>query len=200
VAEPHRGRWRRRQHQGPSKVFDRGTRWLLAGCVVALVVVVGLQYWFASQAQDDAERAVAQVDLATFSIYLHRQGCPTDCPVYAVLARGDGTVEYEGVRSVATVGAARGTLDALQARALALAALRAGLPAAPAQLLPGAEGCQEWDVGKELITIGARFGATTHTVAYYAGCKPGDPNLERLAREVDGIVGSVRWTRPGGAP
>jgi hypothetical protein len=173
---------------------------MVAAAVAALAVVLAAQYWLVRSGRSAAERAAAQVDLATFSIYLHRQGCPGSCPIYAVLARGDGVVEYEGVQFVAKVGAARGELDDLQLRALALAALRAGITSAPAQLLPGAERCREWDQGRELLTIGARFGDATHTVTFYPGCKPGAPELELLAREIDGIVGSRRWTEPGDAP
>lgn len=190
---------RRRSHVRPPDWFDKHA---LAIFGVALIVAFGamlLQFWLMRQAPDAAAVAEARkVDLAGFEVYLHRQGCPTRCPVYAVLVRGSGEVQFEGVELVAAIGTERSTVTELETRALALAVLRSGLATAPAQFKPGAVGCERALPGRELIRIAAKLGGQSWTVDYYPGCQPGDPRLEQLAREVDALANTARWVK--GAP
>lgn len=140
-------------------------------------------------------------DLAGFSVFLHRQGCPGPCPVYAVLVKsgadGAGVVEYEGVDFVATEGPQRATLDALALRALSTAARRSGIDAAPEAVKPGTAGCASWRNGVELLRIGVTRDGRTRTVDLYPGCEPGDPRLVTFAREIDALAGTARWVSPG---
>jgi hypothetical protein len=190
---------RKRSHVRPADWFDRHALSIIG---LALVVVVGallLQFWLLRQVPEaDAVAAARRIDLPSFQVYLHRQGCPTRCPVYAVLVRGTGEVQFEGVELVAKVGTERSTVTELETRALALAVLRSGLATAPAQFKPGAALCQRWLPGRELIRIAAKLGGQSWTVDYYPGCQPGDPKLEQLAREIDALANTARWVQ--GAP
>ena len=187
---------RKRSHVRPPDWFDRHALGIIG---VALVVVVGailLQFWLMRQAPEATAVAEARrIDLASFQVYLHRQGCPTRCPVYAVLVRGTGEIQFEGVELVAKVGTERSTVTELETRALALAVLRSGLATAPAQFKPGAALCQRWLPGRELIRIAAKLGGQSWTVDYYPGCQPGDPKLEQLAREIDALANTARWVQ-----
>lgn len=197
-----------RARRGPQQPFlDRRTL-LLAG-VIAVVVVGGafvLQRAFGPGFGfgNGDEPVAAREDLSGFSVFLHRQGCPGPCPVYAVLVKvgadGDGVVEFEGVANVATEGAQRASLDPLALRALSLAARRAGIEGAPPAIKPGTEGCAQWRNGLELLQLGVTRGGSTRTVDLYPGCDPGDPRLVKFAHEIDALAGTARWINPGYAP
>lgn len=183
-----------RARRGSQPLFDRRTL-LIAAC--AAVVVAGaawaVERWLGLRLPGGAE-------LESFSLYLHRQGCPGPCPVYAVLVRGDGTVQYEGVANVATEGARAGTVDALALRALLNAVVRSGIEEAPAAIKPGTPGCATWSNGRELLQLGVTRGGRTRTVDLYPGCEPGDPKLEQLGREIDALIGTARWVSPDAGP
>ena len=184
----------RARRRGPQPFLDRSTVTL---AVIIAVLATGVAWvvdgWRGLHAPTAA-------DFAGFSVYLHRQGCPSQCPVYAVLVRGDGTVEYEGVESVATEGSRRTTLDRLALQALLTAVRRSGVAGAPAAITPGAASCARWSNGRELLRIAATLDGVAHTVDYYPGCEPGDPRLDRLAREIDALAGTERWVVAGAPP
>jgi len=185
---------RRRSHARAQDWFDRHALAIIGVALVVVVAAMALQIWLARRAPEaQALSQARQIDLASFEVYLHRQGCPTRCPVYAVLVRGNGELRYEGVELVAHVGTERSTVTELEARALALAVLRSGLQTAPKVFKPGALGCERWLPGRELIRIAAKLGQQSWTVDYYPGCQPGDPKLEQLAREIDALANTARW-------
>jgi Domain of unknown function (DUF6438) len=189
---------RKRSHAKPPDWFDRNALGIMAGALLIALAAMALQLWLMRAAPDaDAVAAARKIDLAGFEVYLHRQGCPTRCPVYAVLVRGDGTVQFEGVELVARVGTERSTVTELETRALALAVLRSGLATAPAQFKPGAALCERWLPGRELVRIAAKLGGQSWAVDYYPGCQPGDPKLEQLAREIDALANTARWVKAG---
>jgi hypothetical protein len=193
-----RQRPRRRSHVKPPDWFDRHALKIIGVALVAAVAAMALQLWLQRRAPDAQALVQAQrLDLASFEVFLHRQGCPTRCPVYAVLVRGSGEVQFEGVEMVARVGTERSTVTELEARALALAVLRSGLSTAPKQFKPGAPGCERWLPGRELLRIAAKLGGSSWTVDYYPGCQPGDPKLEQLAREIDALANTGRWIEGG---
>src|SRR5689334_16461544 len=116
---------RRRSYVRAPDWFDKHGLTIIGVSLVLVVALLMLQLWLQRRGPDAQAIAQAQkVDLKGFEVYLHRQGCPTRCPVYAVLLRGDGVVQYEGVELVARVGTERSTVTELEARALALAVLR----------------------------------------------------------------------------
>lgn len=195
--DDHRHGARRRSHARAQDWFDRHALTIMGVALVVAVAALVLQLWLARRAPDaDALAQARQIDLASFEVFLHRQGCPTRCPVYAVLVRGSGEVRYEGVELVARIGTEHSTVTELEARALALAVLRSGLRTAPAAFKPGALGCERWLPGRELIRLAAKFGQQSWTVDYYPGCQPGDPKLEQLAREIDALANTARWVAP----
>ena len=191
-----RQRPRRSSHVKPPDWFDRHALTIIGVALAAAIAAMALQIWLQRRAPDaDAVAQARQIDLASFEVYLHRQGCPTRCPVYAVLVRGSGEVQFEGVEMVARIGTERSTVTELETRALALAVLRSGLATAPKQFKPGAPGCERWLPGRELVRIAAKLGGTSWTVDYYPGCQPGDPKLEQLAREIDALANTERWVK-----
>ncbi len=191
---------RKRSHAREADWFDRHALSIIGLALVVVVGALALQFWLQRRVPDadaDAAAQARRIDLASFEVYLHRQGCPTRCPVYAVLVRGSGEVQFEGVELVAHVGTERSTVTELETRALALAVLRSGLATAPAAVKPGALNCERWEHGRELIRIAAKLGGQSWTVDYYPGCQPGEPKLEQLAREIDALANTARWVKAG---
>ena len=188
----------KRSHAREADWFDRHALAIMAGALLVVLAGMLLQLWWQRRAPEAqvAEQA-RQIDLASFEVYLHRQGCPTRCPVYAVLVRGTGEVQFEGVELVAHVGTERSTVTELETRALALAVLRSGLANSPAVVKPGTLHCERWEHGRELIRIAAKLGGQSWTVDYYPGCQPGEPKLEQLAREIDALANTARWVKAG---
>lgn len=195
--EPHqRPGARQRSHVKSPDWFDRHALKIIGVALVVVVAAMLVQFTLMRRAPEAQAVGQAQrIDLAGFEVYLHRQGCPTRCPVYAVLVRGSGEVQFEGVELVARIGTERSTVTELEARALALAVLRSGLATAPPQFKPGALLCERWLPGRELIRIAAKLGGERWTVDYYPGCQPGDPKLEQLAREIDALANTARWVK-----
>lgn len=191
----------RNRRGGPKPFLDRRTvvtalalAFGIAGAAFLVERSGGFDRWF--------QGGPAREDLTGFQVFLHRQGCPGPCPIYAVLVRAEGeggVVEYEGVDFVATEGAQRAALDALAMQALARAARRAGMDDAPPAVKPGTPQCAQWRNGLELIQVGVTRGGTTHTVDLYPGCEPGAPALVAFTREIDALAGTARWVSPGAA-
>ena len=180
----------RARRAGPRPFLDRRT--LVLATLIAVAVVGGA--WLGQRLF--AMRAASHEDLSGFSVYLHRQGCPGQCPVYAVLVKGDGTIAYEGVSFVATAGTRTATLDPLALRALSTAARRAGIDGAPDAVKPGTAGCASWRNGVELVQLGVTRDGRTRTVDLYPGCDPGAPALVQFAKEIDALAGTARWINP----
>lgn len=185
----------RAHRSGPRPFLDRST---VVMAVTLALLIAGAAWWGQRFLADGV--GVAREDLSGFSVFLHRQGCPGQCPVYAVLIKSDGAggavVEYEGVTFVATEGPQRATLDGLALRALSTAARRSGIEGAAAAIKPGTEGCGSWRNGLELLQLGVTRRDSTYTVDLYPGCDPGDPRLIAFAREIDALAGTARWVNP----
>lgn len=184
----------RGESPAPGQGLDRLHLTALAGLVLGLVVVLGMQAWLTLAPRDEAEAAAARLDLARFSVFMHRQGCALGCPVYAVLADGRGTLRYEGVSGVALVDRAEVELASGVARALAAEVLRAGFQTQPDEWVPGGAWCQEWRQGAEILRFGVTLDGVTRTLDYYAGCTPTNQALDHLAQRIDALLDTRRWT------
>jgi hypothetical protein len=184
----------RARRAGPQPFFDRRT--VVTAGVLAILIAGGA--WWGQRLL--AGGGIVREDLGGFTVFLHRQGCPGPCPVYAVLIRaeaaGNGLVEYEGVSFVATEGPRRATIDALALRALSTAARRSGIEGAAPAIKPGTAGCASWRNGLELLQLGVTRNGSTRTVDLYPGCEPGDPRLVAFAKEIDALAGTARWVSP----
>ncbi|HWP94221.1 MAG TPA: DUF6438 domain-containing protein [Gammaproteobacteria bacterium] len=175
--------------------IDRFHLWL-SGALVALLAVVLAAYLYFAHFPGAADRAAveaARVDIKTFSLFMHRKGCAGDCPTYAVLAKGAGSIEFEGVAFVAAEGSHRAVLDETTARALLTEVLRAGFLDVPDVYTPAREGCSEWRAGGEIVNITVALGERVHGVDYYYGCVTPHAGLEALVTRVDALLGTARW-------
>jgi hypothetical protein len=172
--------------------LDRTHLTLIIALVGGVAALLGFQMWLAGSG-GRAERGAANVDLAQFSVYLHRKGCATGCPVYAVLADGKGTLRFEGVSGVSERRSVETPLDTTTARALAAAVLRADFMAQPDAWVPGGAHCQAYVQGAEILQFGVTLDGVTRTLDYYGGCTPTNAALDLLAREIDAVLGTERW-------
>jgi hypothetical protein len=166
----------------------------LAALVVALVILVAFQSWVQFRPRSPEEQQAAAVDLARFSVMLHRRGCALGCPEYAVLADGQGRLRYEGVAGVAVVDEAVVELDPDIARALAVEVFRARFADQPDEWVPGGARCTAWRHGAEILRFGVTLDGRTRTLDYYAGCDPTNPELDALAQRIDELLDTRRWT------
>jgi len=181
-------RFRARRASGDS-FLDRRT--VLTAIAIAVLVISAAWAWEQGLLRRGFE--TQHQDLAGFSVYLHRQACPGPCPVYAVLVRGDGSVEFEGVENVATAGPGRALVDENHLRALVLEIDRAGFDRVVSDVMPGAATCERWTPGLAPFQLGVTRDGTTRAVTVYPACDPGAPELVDLARAVDALAGTARW-------
>lgn len=118
---------------------------------------------------------------------LEREPCFGFCPVYKVAVHADGTVKYEGIRSVKTKGEATGSIGAE-----GVEQLHAAFAAADYFNL------QDEYVRMEITDL--PYANTSYTkdgrskaVRHYAGDRTAPEALTKLEQEIDRIVNIEQW-------
>ncbi len=176
---------------------------LLALLIVALGLMYGLQ-WFASGPAHApakvAQSPVTEADLKGFQVYLQRQACRADCPEYAVMARGDGTVDFEGVRFTAVTGSRQATLDRDDLTALVRAVRKAQFFAIDDEYHPGGKKCEAHILDGKPLIVGATLHGKTQILHVDTGCSNLPAAITGLIADIDRITGTERWVTPKAAP
>lgn len=131
--------------------------------------------------RSDPDEGKARV-LAT----LERTQCFGDCPVYSVVVRADGVVEWSGRKHVAHVGPAKGQLTPAQVEALKKLFVDAKFLD-----LKGDPECFDATDAPSAITS-FDDGRRQRTVRHYYGCRSADPKLTPLEAGFDALV-SKPW-------
>ena len=170
----------------------------LSGLIVALAAVVSF-YVLLERFQRESEPVpIRSLNLEEFSVLLYRRGCPAGCPVYAVLAKGSGLLQYEGVENVATIGSVETRLTEEQAHELFVEVYRSGMLGMADVYQPGEPGCFQSIANEATITLGVTKDGKTHTLTYYYGCANRQIALEKLADRIDAVLNTRQWVRGGG--
>jgi Domain of unknown function (DUF6438) len=130
------------------------------------------------------------------ALALERGSCHGSCPVYAVRVFDDGRVRFTGMRFVRTIG-----VDTARTSAASVSAVRAAFDArafdtVPAAIEYGTPACGQYVADLSTVILTARTARGSHTVRFDEGCTAHPPMLDTLARMLDSISGTARWTNP----
>ena len=173
---------------------------ILLGLSIALLISGALYLYLEDEAATVEGEALQAVNLEEFSLYMHRLGCVPGCTSYAVLAKGSGEIEFEGVANVAQSGSVSGSLTDAQLQQLFIEVHRSGLLQAAADLVQGTSGCHDAVPNLDRLTFGVTLDGTTKVITYYTGCEQKWPALEKLGERIDEILNTRRWTEVAGNP
>ena len=116
---------------------------ILLGLSIALLITGALYLYLEHDAAGIDVEALQPVNLEEFSLYMHRSGCEPGCASYAVLAKGSGELEFEGIANVAQNGSASGSLTGAQLQMLYIEVHRSGLLTAMSDHVQGMPGCRD---------------------------------------------------------
>lgn len=146
-----------------------------------------------TQAQDGDMANVAGADTLP-ALALERGPCHGTCPVYGVQLFTDGRVLFTGIRFVRPVGS-----DSSRTSAAAIASLRDAFRSrkfsdVPARIEYDTPTCGQYVADLSTVVLTTYTGAASHTVRFDEGCRNHPMMLDTLARMVDSIGRTARWT------
>lgn len=173
--------------------MSRMTLYLLS-ILVLVVVLFGGAYWAVTgPLRQPSEPPVKIPD--HFAVFLQHKPCMKNCPVYAVLAKGSGTMEYVGQKNVTKTGNHKVPVDHEQLVALYRAIHKASFFSIPDVYHNGigGSGCKSLARGKPEVVIGVTRKTETKIIHYYYGCSGAPPVLGHLADQIDRILNTQRW-------
>lgn len=180
--------------------MPRSTLYLLA-VLAGVILVLGGFYWALTRTpqqppQPQSEAIPANV-LQHFEVFLHRKPCVGGCPVYAVLAKGAGEIQFVGGKNVAVTGTRTAPVTVGQLTALYRAVQQAEFFSVQDIYHngPGGTGCEALEPGQPRVVIGVTRKARTKVVHYDSGCKGAPAALQNLASKIDQILNTARWTQ-----
>jgi hypothetical protein len=121
-----------------------------------------------------------------------RTPCFGTCPVYRVSVSGSGSVRFEGIRNVDSVGTFTGSISAT-----AVSSLRRAFDDAQyftRQSLYGQSNCSPYGADAPRILTSITTSDKTKSIDHDLGCGNAAPAaLSDLYRKFDEIVGTTRW-------
>lgn len=189
----------RRRRQRPGLFF-------LSALVIAIVIFVVaelVQFWVHHGEKTARQETPASVtalmpqpsgdELAGFKLFMHRAGCKSGCPNYALSAKGD-ILEYVGVRGVKKRGDVKEPLATARKRELLQLVRKASFFALADSYDPANAACKLKQVDAPTFTIGITLNGETKVVRANEGCANVPPRLRALARGIDRVSNSARWT------
>lgn len=180
--------------------MPRSTLYLIA-ILAGVILVMGGVYWALTrppqQPSQPQPKPIPASALQHLQVFLHRKPCIGDCPVYAVLAKGSGGIEYAGGKNVAVTGTRTAPVTVGQLTALYRAVQQAKFFSVKDVYHngPGGTGCETIEPGKPGVVIGVTRDARTKVIHYDYGCQGAPAALQRLAAKIDQILDTARWTQ-----
>ena len=162
--------------------------------LAALTLLAGCKSRQASVGSPTSSTSTASAGALDFtSVSFERTPCFGTCPVYTVSVSGSGSVRFEGVRNVDSVGTFVGQLSPA-----AVASLRRAF--ADAQYLTlddkygyGEANCREYGTDASRVITSITTAERTKKVDHDLGCSNVPTRLADLYRRFDEIVGTSRW-------
>jgi hypothetical protein len=146
-----------------------------------------------SQAKPPLLDALTVDQLKTLVISFERTSCYGNCPAYKLTIRGDGSVEYNGVRDVRAKGNKTGKIDAEGLRSILAAFATANFFSIGDNVSEQKCTCRICtDMPNALTTI--NVAGTNHSVDHYYGCGCASKELWELEKTIDRIVNVEQWT------
>lgn len=162
---------------------------------LALIIIVGAGvYWL--MPRTSSATLVPREKLAHFGVFLQHKPCVGNCPVYAVLANGNGKMQYVGVKNVAATTTVSLHINDQQLSALYRATAQAGFMSIDDIYHNGTDGtgCQALQRGKPRLVIGVTKSSKTHIIHYDVGCKGAPASLKHLAHQIDAVLNTAALT------
>jgi uncharacterized protein DUF6438 len=138
-------------------------------------------------------------------LVLERHPCLGTCPSYRLAIRADGSVEYEGVGYLNTLGPASQPpavrRDSTRLAPGDVTRLMAAFDRAwsrwwPNQYRPGRVTCPGASTDNPTLVIVRERGSRLDTLYLYSGCPYGPARIDRLGTYIDSVVGVKRWLGP----
>ena len=146
-----------------------------------------------SQAVADSSAAVGSASPEFTRITLERKPCYGTCPVYRVAVGQDGTVVFEGLQHVDSVGRFTARIDAGRSAALARLFDEHDYFALDDRYAEGMPNCPQYATDAPTVITSIAIGQRTKRVEHDLGCFAVPPRLAELERRIDDLLGTARW-------
>ncbi len=141
----------------------------------------------------DSDAAASPGDTTTV-VFLERGACHGTCPVYSVHVSASGLVRFVGTRFVRALGADTGRVGPAAVAAMHAAFAARKFSSVAAVIESGAPSCGAYVADLPTAELRLRDDAGTHRVRWDEGCRDHPTMLDTLARLVDSVSGTSRWT------
>lgn len=161
---------------------------VLVVCAGAVIVAC------ATSRGSTADSSAAVSADTTTVVSLDRGACHGTCPIYTVFVQADGGVRFSGTRFVRPVGTDSTRITSSDVTALQAAFAARDFQRVPSTIEYNSPGCGSYvaDLPTVELTFSDVRGA--HRVRWDEGCRDHPRMLDTLARLVDSVSGTSRWT------
>jgi hypothetical protein len=143
--------------------------------------------------------AAASDSLQGFEVVLWRQGCVAGCPDYA-LHYAAGKLQYTGIRNVAKTGNMSVNFDTYQQHQLLGLIEQASFFGLGDDYTLKSEKCHPSRLGAAVYVVGVTLNGATKKVKVNERCSNVPLQMSQLARGIDKLTNSKRWTGVVEAP
>lgn len=196
----------RRTRRRPSNA-----RFLISALLIAVVIFVVIKVVQNSthsrppaQHQEATSSATAAISAASdslkgFEVVLWRQGCSAGCPDYA-LHYADGKLQYTGIRDVSKKGNLSIDFDSYHQHQLLKLVERAAFFGLGGNYTLQSRKCHPSRSDAAVYVVGVKLNGETKKIKVNEGCTNVPSQLTRLARGIDKLTRSSRWTGIINAP
>lgn len=180
----------------------------LASAVAIFALIQIGEHWFTGtgsrvkqQAPSSVTAALAAVsdNLAGFKLFLRRGGCNDHCPYYALMIQKN-QVQYVGVNNVRRQGTVKTRLPDTARQALLVLVQQASFFSLGNRYALKNPACRPQGIDKPSFTVGVTLNGETKVVSVNTACTDVPPVLIKLAKGIDRVVHSSRWTGISPAP
>lgn len=196
---------RRNKSRAATRKSRSGLFWKALGGAIAILIIVEVITFLHRRPRkpnpvQHASVAATQslptsVDrLAGFQLFFHREGCKATCPQYAILAKGDGSLQYVGVRNVTKRGTVHGTITKRQLNALLKQVESVSFFQIKPRYSLASHACKAKELHAPVFVIAVQLNGVQHKVRVNTGCSNVPPKLKQMASHIDQIVMTSRWT------
>lgn len=176
------------------------TALLIAIAIFVIIKLVqnGMRSRPPAQHQQVTSSATAAISAASdslkgFEVVLWRKGCTAGCPDYA-LHYADGKLQYTGIRDVRKKGNLSVDFDSYHQHQLLKLVERATFFGVGDNYTLKSRKCHPTRTDAAVYVVGVKLNGETKKVKVNEGCTNIPPQLTRLARGIDKLARSSRWT------
>ncbi len=160
---------------------------LFTNVALGMVLLTVLGLFACASSGDSSEGRTADSDTTTVLITLERTVCFGFCPEYRLALHGDGRVEYEGIRNVATLGRRTAAINGKEVRILAASLVDSGY----FDLNNRYENRRVTDMPSVLTSV--RIGNRVKSISHYMGDFSAPESLSAMENAIDSVARSKQW-------